>query len=164
MDLQQCWTTYIKAEKLTGQGHWPEAHYLYDLVLSHLPSHIQDALLDDETKACQFSCLIRGLGDAAISQAEILNRMGQQRQAFELINQTYAQLQFLSIESFELVQMTLFVIQSQCEDLLRYLGTFCSAQRSAKWMLEFEHVQRSHYFFSNLQQYHSYKESSHWIN
>lgn len=164
MDLQQCWTTYLKAEKLTEQGHWPEAHYLYDQVLNHLPTHLQEALLDDETKACQFSGLIRGLSDAAISQAEILNRMGQQRQAFELINQTYAQLQFLSIESFELVQTTLFVIQSQCEDLLRYLGAFCSAQRSAKWMLEFEHVQRSHDFFTNLQQCHSYKDSSHLIN
>ena len=52
------------------------AHYLYEQVLNHLPTHLQEALLDDETKACQFSGLIEGLSDAAISQAEILNRMG----------------------------------------------------------------------------------------
>ena len=164
MDLQQCWTTYLKAEKLTEQGHWPEAHYLYDQVLNHLPTHLQEALLDDETKACQFSGLIKGLSDAAISQAEILNRMGQQRQAFELINQTYAQLQFLSIESFELVQTTLFVIQSQCGDLLRYLGAFCSAQEAKLNGCLNLNMCKDHMIFTNLQQYHSYKDSSHLIN
>ncbi|WCP70003.1 hypothetical protein LYZ37_18535 [Vibrio tubiashii] len=164
MDLQQCWTHYLKAEQLLEQGHWPEAHYLYELVLSHLPSHLQDALIDNETKPCQFSCLVTGLRDAAVSQSEILNKMGQHQQAFDLLNQTYAQLQFVSIESFDLVQATQHVIQNQCEDLLRHMGAFCSAQRSAQWMLEFEHVQKAHHYFSTLKQYNSAMESSHTIN
>lgn len=164
MDLQQCWTHYLKAEQLLKQGHWPEAHYLYDQVLSHLPSHLEKALLDSDTKPCQFSCLVTGLRDAAVSQSEILNKMGQQQQAFDLLNQTYAQLQFVSIESFELVQITQHIIQNQCEDLLRHMGAFCNAQRNAQWMLEFEHVQKAHHYFSTLKHYNSVMESSHTIN
>ncbi|MEF1289454.1 hypothetical protein [Vibrio sp. M260118] len=164
MDLQQCWTHYLKAEQMLEQGHWPEAHYLYDLVLTHLPNHLQDALTDTETKPCQFSCLVTGLRDAAVSQSEILNKMGQQQKAFDLLNQTYAQLQFVSIETFDLVRATQHVIHNQCEDLLRHMGAFCSAQRSAQWMLEFEHVQKAHHYFSTLKQHNSVIESAHTIN
>lgn len=155
MDLQQCWAHYLKAEQLLDQGHWPEAYRLYEAVLAHLPSHLQQALLDSNTKPCQFKCLVTGLRDAAVSQSEILNKMGQHQQAFDLLNQTYAQLQFVSIESFELVQATQQTIHNRCEDLLRHMGAFCSAQRSAQWMLEFENVQKAHHYFTNLKQYNT---------
>lgn len=164
MDLQQCWTHYLKAQQLLEQGHWPEAHYLYEIVLTHLPSHLQNALGSEDTKPCQFRCLITGLRDAAVSQSEILNKMGQHQQAFDLLNQTYAHLQFVSIESFELVYATQHIIQIQCEDLLRHIGAFCSAQRSAQWMLEFEHVQRAHHYFSTLKQHNTAMESAYCIN
>ncbi|AIS57297.1 hypothetical protein ABF162_18100 [Vibrio coralliilyticus] len=164
MDLQQCWTHYLKAEQLLEQGHWPEAHYLYDQVLHHLPTHIQSALSDDQTKPCQFSCLLTGLRDAAVSQSEILNKMGQHQNAFDLLNQSYALLQFMSIESAELVQATHHVLDKNCEDLLRHMGAFCSAQRNAQWMLEFEQVQKAHHHFSALKSYGNATESSHQIN
>lgn len=110
MDLQQCWTHYLKAEQLLEQGHWPEAHYLYDQVLCHLPTHIQSALDCKDTKPCQFSCLLTGLRDAAVSQSEILNKLGQHDRAFELLNQSYALLQFLSIESADLVKATYHIL------------------------------------------------------
>lgn len=40
MNIEQCWMRYLKAEQLMEQGHWPEAHRLYEDVLNHLPSHI----------------------------------------------------------------------------------------------------------------------------
>lgn len=164
MTLEQCWAHYLKAEQLTEQGHWPEAHYLYEQVLDHLPSYLQNALHDNTTKPCQFSCLITSLRDAAISQSEILNKMGQQKQAFKLLNQTHAQLQFLSIENDDLIQATQHVLHKQCDELLRYMGAFCTAQRSAQWMLEFEHVQKAHHYFSTLKQYHAVMEQPHNIN
>lgn len=164
MDLQQCWTHYLKAEQLLEQGHWPEAHYLYEQVLSHLPSHLQSALQDGNTKPCQFSCLVTGLRDAAVSQSEILNKMGHYQQAFNLLNQTYAQLQFASIESIELVQATHQTLDRQCDDLYRLLGAFCGAQRSAQWMLEFEQVQKSHHYFTTLKAHQSAMDSAHTIN
>lgn len=164
MDLQQCWTHYLKAEQLLEQGHWPEAHYLYDQVLNHLPTHLQHAVTDENTKPCQFSCLVTGLRDAAVSQSEILNKMGQHQQAFDLLNQSYAQLQFISIETFDLVNATQHIIHKQCEDLLTHMGAFCSAQRSAQWMLEFEGVQKAHHYFTTLKQYNAVMEQSHIIN
>lgn len=164
MELQQCWAHYLKAEQLLEQGHWPEAHYLYDQVLNHLPGHLQSALSSTDTKPCQFSCLVTGLRDAAVSQSEILNKMGQQQEAFNLLNQTYAHLQFVSIETFDLVQATQHIIHKQCEDLLRHIGAFCNAQRSAQWMLEFEHVQKAHHYFSTLKQHNAVMESAHIIN
>lgn len=164
MDLQQCWTHYLKAEQLLEQGHWPEAHYLYEQVLGHLPSHIQSAIHNEGTKPCQFSCLLTGLRDAAISQSEILNKMGQYQQAFDLLNQSYALLQFLSIESCELVRATHHVLDRNSEELLRHMGAFCSAQRNAQWLLEFEHVQKAHHHFSALKTYNTATESARVIN
>lgn len=164
MDLQQCWTHYLKAEQLLEQGHWPEAHYLYEQVLSHLPTHLQSALHDCNTKPCQFSCLVTGLRDAAISQSEILNKMGQHKKAFDLLNQTYAQLQFVSIEDIRLVQATHQILEQQCNDLLRHMGAFCGAQRSAHWMLEFEQVQKSHHYFTTLKAHNSAMESAYTLN
>lgn len=164
MDLQQCWTHYLKAEQMLEQGHWPEAHYLYDQVLNHLPNHLQTALGDNSIKPCQFSCLVTGLRDAAVTQSELLNKMGQQQQAFELLNQTYAQLQFVSLETCELVSATHSTIEKHCDDLLRHMGAFCSAQRSAQWMLEFEQVQKAHHYFSNLKIHSAVMESAHTIN
>ncbi|KOO04168.1 hypothetical protein [Vibrio nereis] len=164
MDLQQCWTHYLKAEQLLEQGHWPEAHYLYDLVLSNLPSHIQCAIENKATKPCQFSCLLTGLRDAAISQSEILNKLGQHQKAFDLLNQSYALLQFLSIESSELVKATHHVLDRNSEELLQHMGAFCSAQRNAQWLLEFEQVQKAHHHFATLKTYHAATESSRVIN
>lgn len=164
MDLQQCWSHYLKAEQLLQQGHWPEAHYLYHQVLEHLPSHLQNALTDGHTKPCQFSCLIACLRDAAVSQSEILNKMGQQQQAFDLLNQTHAHLQFVSIESFDLVHATQAIIHQQCEDLLKHIAAFCSAQRSAKWMFELEQIQKAHHYFSTLKQYNAAMDGARTIN
>ncbi|GAA5646618.1 hypothetical protein [Vibrio proteolyticus] len=150
MDLQQCWSSYLKAEQLLDQGHWPQAHYLYEDVLSSLPGHIQSALRSDETKPCQFVCLLSGLRDAAVSQSEILNRMGQHQRAFDVLNQAYALLQFIAIEPNALVRSTDSVLEKQSEDLLRHLGVFCSAQRNAQWMLEYEQVEKAHHYFTNL--------------
>lgn len=49
MNIEQCWMRYLKAEQLMEQGHWPEAHRLYEDVLNHLPSHIHKALENDLT-------------------------------------------------------------------------------------------------------------------
>ncbi|WP_335928773.1 hypothetical protein [Vibrio parahaemolyticus] len=57
MNIEQCWMRYLKAEQLMEQGHWPEAHRLYEDVLNHLPSHIHKALENDLTKPCQFGVL-----------------------------------------------------------------------------------------------------------
>ncbi|UUM32856.1 hypothetical protein [Vibrio japonicus] len=164
MDLQQCWTHYLKAEQLLEQGHWPEAYYLYDQVLCHLPSHIQSAIESDDTKPCQFSCLLTGLRDAAVSQSEILNKMGQHHKAFDLLNQSYALLQFLSIESSELVYATHHILDKNSEELLQHMGAFCTAQRNAQWMLEFEQVQKAHHHFATLKTYSLATESSRTIN
>jgi hypothetical protein len=164
MDLQQCWTHYLKAEQMLEQGHWPEAHYLYGQVLSHLPLHLQNALEDSSTQPCQFNCLVTGLRDAAVTQSELLNKLGQYQQAFNLLNQTYAQLQFLSIESSELVNATYETIEQHCENLLRHMGAFCSAQRDAQWMLEFEQVQKAHHYFTTLKTHSAEMESAYTIN
>ena len=161
MDLQQCWTYYLKAEQLLEQGHWPEAHHLYDQVLTHLPNHIHSALNDDQTQPCQFSCLLRSLRDSAISQSEILNKMGQYQNAFDLLNQSYGLLQFMSIEPIELVEATHSILDKSCNDLLSHMGAFCSAQRNAQWMLEFEQVQKAHHHFSALKSYDNAMDSFH---
>ncbi|MBU2899015.1 hypothetical protein [Vibrio hepatarius] len=161
MDLQQCWTYYLKAEQLLEQGHWPEAHHLYDQVLTHLPSHIHSALNDNQTQPCQFGCLLRSLRDAAISQSEILNKMGQYQNAFDLLNQSYGLLQFMSIEPTELVEATHSILDKSCNDLLLHMGAFCSAQRNAQWMLEFELVQKAHHHFSALKSHDNAMDSFH---
>lgn len=104
MNIEQCWMRYLKAEQLMEQGHWPEAHRLYDDVLNNLPNHIHLALENAQTKPCQFVCLITGLRDASVTQSEILNKLGLQHDAFSILNQTYALFQFLQLESHELIE------------------------------------------------------------
>ncbi|MGD8110096.1 hypothetical protein [Vibrio sp. NTOU-M3] len=164
MDLHQCWAHYLKAEQLLEQGHWPEANYLFEQVLNHMPGHIQTALHSEETKPCQFVCLLTGLRDAAISQSEILNRMGQQQHAFDVLNHAYALLQFISIETLPLVESAANILHKHSEDLMKHLGAFCSAQRNAEWMLEFEHVQKAHHHFSALKSYQPESCYSHVVN
>ncbi|WP_070966008.1 hypothetical protein [Vibrio sonorensis] len=164
MDLQECWSHYLKAEQLLEQGHWPEAHYLYEQVLGYMPGHIHSAISDEETKPCQFACLLTGLRDATVSQSEILNRLGQQQRAFDALNQAYGLLQFISLETGSLIDSTATVLEKHSEDLLRHMGAFCSAQRNAEWMLEFEHVQRAHHHFSSLKYQNAGAQEAHVIN
>lgn len=164
MELQQCWMRYLKAEKLMDQGHWSEAHHLYDEVLAHLPVHIHQALEDENIKPCQFSCLLSGLRDATVAQSEILNRMGQQQSAFATLNQSYALLQFISLETSILVQRTSSLIDKQSEDILRHMGAFCSAQRDSQWILEYEHIQKAHHHFTQLKVTSDLHHSTHLLN
>ncbi|NOH96058.1 hypothetical protein [Vibrio sp. 99-70-13A1] len=150
MELEQCWMYYLKAEQLMEQGHWPEAQRLYHDVLSHLPNHIQEAAFESNIKPCQFACLLAGLRDASVAQSELLNRLGQQQQAFDTLNQSYALLQFISLENTSLIQRTHLLLEKQSEDLLNHLIAFCSAQRSSHWMLELEQIQRAHHHFGQL--------------
>ncbi|WP_440889501.1 hypothetical protein [Vibrio sp. WZ-1] len=151
MNIEQCWMRYLKAEQLMEQGHWPEAHRLYDDVLSHLPTHIHSSLENEQTKPCQFVCLITGLRDAAVTQSEILNKMGQQTDAFKTLNQTYALFQFLQLESHDLINRVNNLLSKQSEDLLAHMAAFCSAQRNAQWMIELDNVTRAHEQFLYLQ-------------
>ncbi|MBF9003259.1 MULTISPECIES: hypothetical protein [Vibrio] len=150
MDLQQCWSSFLKAEQLLQDGHWPQAHYLLEDILHDLPGHINQAATDDHTKPCQFSCLIAGLRDTTVYQSEILNNMGQQQRAFEALNQSYALLQFLSIEDSDLIRSVSKVLEKHSEDLLHHMGAFCHAQRNAQWQLEYEQVEKAHHHFSQL--------------
>ncbi|MGF1908380.1 hypothetical protein L4C38_02945 [Vibrio kasasachensis] len=164
MDLQQCWSHYLKAEQLLEQGHWPEAQYLYDQVLSHLPTHIHEAVASLQTKPCQFVCLIIGYRDAAVSQSQILNRMGRYQAAFDCLNQAYALLQFLSIEQCELVNSTGHQISKASDDLLKHIGAFCSSQRNANWMFEFELLQKAQHYFDTLKYAQQIPTRTHVIN
>ena len=150
VNLEQCWVRYLKAEELMAQGHWPEAHRLYDDVLSHLPGHISLALEHQGTKPCQFACLLGGLRDTSIANSEILNKQGAHQEAFQVLNQTYAFLQFLQLEQHELVERVRSVLSKQVEELYSHMAAFCRAQRNAQWMLEFNHVTRAHQKFSYL--------------
>ncbi|MFV8438120.1 hypothetical protein [Vibrio owensii] len=151
MNIEQCWMRYLKAEQLMEQGHWPEAHRLYEDVLSHLPNHIHSALENEQTKPCQFVCLISGLRDASVAQSEILNKLGMQQEAFAALNQSYALFQFLQLESHDLIGRVSQMLSKQSEDLLAHMAAFCSAQRNAQWMIELEHVTRAHEQFLYLQ-------------
>ncbi|MCF7480360.1 hypothetical protein L3V31_01235 [Vibrio sp. J1-1] len=151
MDIEQCWMHYMKAGQLIQQGHWPEAHRLYESVLNHLPNHIHSALENDQTKPCQFICLISGLRDASVAQSEILNRLGSQREAFSALNQTYALLQFLQLEDNDLIERLGHLLAQHSEDLLAHMVAFCSAQRNAEWMIELNHVTHAHEQFLQLQ-------------
>ena len=150
MEIERCWMHYLKAEQLMEQGHWPEAQRLYGDVLNYLPHHIQDAAYQSDIKPCQFACLLAGLRDASVAQSEILNRLGQHQQAFDTLNQSFALMQFISLESTELIQRTHELLEKQSEDLLNHLIAFCSAQRSSHWMLELEQIQRAHHHFGQL--------------
>ncbi|SON52830.1 hypothetical protein [Vibrio tapetis] len=151
MDIEQCWSHYLKAEELNQQGHWPEAYHLYDDVLSSLPDNIQIAVMCNNTKPCQLACLLDGFRTATVNQSEILNNLGKRKEAFELLNQTYAYFQFLTLESADLLKALQNVLHKHCEDLFRHLAAFCAAQRSASWMLEMENIQKAHHHFYQLQ-------------
>ena len=164
MELQQCWMCYLKAEKLMEHGYWPEAHQLYGEVLDHLPNHIHQALENENIKPCQFSCLLSGLRDATVAQSEILNQMGQQQRAFTTLNQCYALLQFISLETSYLVQRTMTLIDNKSEDILRHMGAFCRAQRDAQWMLKYEHIQKAHHHFAKLRVTADPRHATHLLN
>ena len=151
MNIEQCWMRYLKAEQLMEQGHWPEAHRLYEDVLNHLPSHIHSALENEQTKPCQFVCLISGLRDASVAQSEILNKLGLQQEAFSALNQSYALFQFLQLESHDLISRVSQLLSKQSEDLLAHMAAFWSAQRNAQWMIELDNVTRAHEQFLYLQ-------------
>lgn len=150
MNLQQCWSSYTKAEQLLEQGHWPQAHYLFEDVLHHLPSHIHTSAQDPQTKPCQLVCLITGLHDAAIHQSEILNNMGQQQRAFDVLNQAYGLLQFMSIEKSDLITTTSSVLDKHSTNLMLHLNAFCLAQRDANWQLEYQDLEKAHHYFTQL--------------
>ena len=150
MDLQKCWVGYLEAEQFLEQGHWSEAQRLYEQVLIHLPSHIYNALNNDTLKPCQFGCLIRGFTDAATSQSEILNKLGQYQKVFDLLNQSYALLQFISVESTQIVQDTKLILDDSCNKLLSHIDAFCNTQKNAQWIIEFKHILKAHHHFSVL--------------
>lgn len=150
MNLQQCWSSYTKAEELLKNGHWPQAHYLFDDVLQNLPNHIQTTAKDPNAKPCQLVCLVSGLHDAAIQQAEILNNMGQQQRAFEALNQAYGLLQFLSIENNELISAASSVLDKHSTNLLFHLSHFCLTQRDANWQLVYQNIEKAHLYFTQL--------------
>jgi hypothetical protein len=164
MELQQCWLRYLRAEELMEHGHWPEAHQLYDEVLSNLPAHIHQALDDKKLKPCQFSCLLLGLRDATVAQSEILNSIGQQQRAFTTLNQSYALFQFISLETSDLVQRTMTLIDNKSEDILRHMGAFCQAQRDTKWMLKYQDIQKAHHHFAKLRVTSDSHYSTHLLN
>ncbi|WP_047047121.1 hypothetical protein [Vibrio mexicanus] len=153
MDIQQCWSSYLKADQLLEQGYLNEAHQLYASVLEYLPTHIHNALDYEQLKPCQFQNLLVGARNCAIAQSEILNKLGKQEQAFEVIHQSYALMQFLSLESMPLVQACAEIIEANSCTLLRTMEAFCFAQRSAKWQLEFETIKQAHYQFARLKVY-----------
>lgn len=153
MDLKQCWSHYLKAKKYLAQDHRSEAYYLFDDVLRYLPAHLHQAVQDDQTQPCQLVCLIAGLKETAISQADILNNMGQPQQAYQVLNQTYALLQFLSIETIELIQLVAHVFDKHSHDLLEQINILCHSQRSALWQLEYANVEKAHRYFTQLKYY-----------
>jgi len=160
MEIQQCWQHYLEAEKLMEQGYWPEAHRLYSNVLAELPIHIQQAVHDEDIRPCQFSCLLSGLRDAAVAQSGIFNQQGQHNSAFSVLNQSYALLQFVSLESCQLIERTSALIEKQSEDILRHIEIFCRAQSSDHWLNEFEHMRKSHQRFSLLKAIPAVNQSS----
>ncbi|MGL4830685.1 MAG: hypothetical protein ACRCXG_15490 [Vibrio sp.] len=150
MDIQQCWDGFLQADRLLKQGHWPQAHYMLDDVLHFMPLHIQNAAYDDQTKPCQMAYMITGLQDAAIAQSAILNNMGQYQRAFDVLNQAYALLQFLSLEDIDLMRRLDSTLCQINEHLLLHLSAFCCAQRNAKWQLEYQQVEKAHFYFNQL--------------
>lgn len=156
MDIENCWARFLKAEELVNQGHWPEAYHLFDDVLCHLPWHIHASIHNDHIRSCQFSSMLTGLYDAAVYQSVILNQMGRQSSAFNVLNQAHATFQFLSIEDVQLVVATREILDKHSDALLEQIGVFCTSQRNASWMLELEYVQRAHHYFGNLKRHQDY--------
>lgn len=160
MKLEQCWQHYTKAEELIQQGHWPEAYYLYNDVLSHLPNYIHHAVSCPNTRPCQFACMLDGYRNACISQSEILNHLGRKDEAFTLLSDTYNFFQFLTLESCAIVQSLESVLHNHSENLFRHISAFCAAQRNSDWMQELANIQRSHHHFHQLQHSASVTQSS----
>lgn len=153
MNLQDCWTNFLTAEQLLEDGHWSAAHQVFEKVLQHLPQHIQTALHDEETRPCQFACLLRGLKDATTSQSEILNHMGEHHAAFDLLNQSYALLQFIALEPNVLVKHSTQTLEKHSDDLLKHMTAFCAAHHDSHWAGELQKVEESHHHFRNLTQH-----------
>lgn len=151
MNIEQCWSYYMKADELNKEGHWPEAHHLYNDVLNYLPGHIEAAVSSESTKPCQLMCLLNSYCDSTISQSEILNNLGQRKAAFDLLNQTYGYFQFLTLEPSSLVNRLCSELHNHSEELYRHISAFCIAQRSAEWMLELKTVEKTHHQFYLLQ-------------
>jgi len=160
MELEQCWSRYLKAEELIKQGHWPEAYHLYEDVLSSLPQHIQSAVTCHSTKPCQLMCMLDGLRIASINQSEILNNLGKTDEAFSMLNHSYSYFQFLTLESNELLRTINSGLHKHSDALYRHLAAFCSAQKSTDWMVELENIQKSHHHFHQLQTATSFELSN----
>lgn len=154
MNIEQCWMHFLKAQELMEQGHWPEAHHLFDEVLTYLPTHIQSAVHDETLKPCQLVCLLSGLRDASTMQSELYNRMGLYQEAFSTLNNSYALFQFIALEQSKLIQRVHAMLGKLSDDLLGYMTAFCRAQRNAHWMLELEQVNRAHAHFAALNMLH----------
>ncbi len=152
MDIEQCWMRFLKAEQLLDQGHWPEAHHLYKEVLDYLPDHLLAAVESGTLKPCQFLCLLNGLRESSVKQSEILNKLGQHREAFSTLNQCYALLQFLALEPGVFIQRVQGYLRQHSEDILAYLSAFCHAQHSEQWTMEYAQVQNAHQHFIQLQE------------
>lgn len=150
MNLQDCWTSYLKAEQLLEQGHWFAAQHVFEQVLQYMPEHIQLALQDEDTKPCQFACLLSGLRNASVAQSEILNRMGEHNKAFDLLNQTYALLQFISLEASSLVRRNSRDLHKHSDAMLNHMTAFCTAHAGDQWTQELKQVQQSHLYFRDL--------------
>lgn len=153
MDLTLCWNFYQKAEKLIHQGHWPEAYYLFEQVLAYLPQHVHDAATDQHMKPCQLACLIEGLTQCSLYQADILNNMGQQHQSYRLLNQSYALIQFLSLETSPIIASIANTLDQCSQSLLEQLQAFCHQQRSAEWQLEYVNIEKAHRYFTQLKRH-----------
>jgi len=164
MNLEQCWQIFLKAESLTEQGHWPEAFHLYDQVLASLPEHLTNAVSDQQTPPCQLVCIIRGLRDATVHQSEILNKMGQQKCAFDLLNQTYAQLQFLALEPSPKIEKLQRVLAMHSEELFTHISAFCIAQRNASWQMELSSIEKAHQSFTQLKSPSAHSQVSYSLN
>ncbi|WP_295891462.1 hypothetical protein [uncultured Vibrio sp.] len=164
MDIQHCWRAYQKAELLLAQGHWPEAYHLFENVLHYIPSHINASIDKENIEPCQFVALVSTLRDTAISQSQVLIKMGRSQCAFHVLNQCYCQLQFISIEECNLVYKTLNILNKYSEDMVSQIGQFCASQRSAQWMLEMDTLQKSHHYFSQIKQATGKQTISHTLN
>ncbi|WP_087024785.1 hypothetical protein [Thaumasiovibrio subtropicus] len=164
MDVNQCWTQFLQAEHYMAEGCWTEARELFDGVLAHLPAHIDHAISCDQTKPCQLACLIGGLKDAAVAQSTLLNKIHLCDHAYEILNQTYAQLQFIALEPTENTAKIDHLIEQHSENLFRHIAAFCVAQRSAKWMLELDALQKAHHHFASLKSASSYQAAPHTLN
>ncbi|MCY9852408.1 hypothetical protein [Vibrio mediterranei] len=162
MELQQCWSRFVNAEKLLKQGSWPEAKHLFSQVLDSLPSHVYHALECKQTRPCQFVFLVTGLRDASIYQSSILNSIGEPQQAFETLNRCYALLQFLSLEQTQLIKIVYAAIEESTDLVLSHMEAFCASQHSAEWTRKFNELSRSHHSIAVLNPHTNPTPNSHY--